>query len=53
MCRRKLTVPAGVFVHEIAGDVCSPACVYFAGMSAPSAKPVTVITMGFAAGAPP
>src|ERR1043166_5003068 len=52
-------VPAGTFVHVIAGDSPSPtatpgaAWLYFTGICPPSAKPATVIVIGGAAGAPP
>src|ERR1700694_1685372 len=49
----KLAVPAGALVHFSSGDICSPACVYLAGISVPSAHPLVVNVMGGAAGAPP
>jgi hypothetical protein len=36
MCRKKLTVPGGVLVQLSAGETCSPAWVYFAGIGSPS-----------------
>src|SRR5215468_2759624 len=52
-------VPAGTFVHAIAGDRPSPgatpgaAWLYFTGIGPPSGNPATVIVIGGAAGAPP
>ena len=42
MCRTKLCVPAGTFVHASAGEIGSPACVCFTGICAPSANAVVV-----------
>src|SRR5215217_1802795 len=42
----------GVFVHVSAGDTCSPACVYFAGIGSPSAH-AGVVSVIAGAGAPP
>src|SRR5262245_50267715 len=52
MWRTNVTVPAGVFVHVNAGDTCSPACVYFAGIWPPSGNAVVVNVMGRGAGPP-
>jgi len=52
MCSTKVTVPAGVFVHVSAGDTCSPAWVYFAGIWLPSGKAVVVNVMGLGGGPP-
>src|SRR5690348_7864444 len=52
-------VPAGTFVHVIAGDSPSPgatpgaAWLYFTGIWPPSGNPATVIVIAGAAGAPP
>jgi hypothetical protein len=47
MCKRKVTVPGGVLIHVISGEVWLPAAVYFNGMSEPSAKLVIVIVKCF------
>jgi hypothetical protein len=41
------TVPGGVLIHVISGEVWLPAWVYFNGMSEPSAKPVMVMIRCF------
>ena len=41
----------GTLVHVSSGDVWVPACVYFGGMSVPSAKALVAMRMGGAAGA--
>src|SRR5712691_10940070 len=49
--KTKLIVPAGTLVHVIAGEVCFSTCVYFTGMSEPSAQAGMFIRNGGAAGA--
>src|SRR5438552_10680486 len=55
MCSTKLTVFGGALVQVSAGETCSPACVYLAGIWAPSGNAVDVNTIGglAVAGAPP
>ena len=44
-------MPSGTLVQVIAGEVWSPACVNFGGMSVPSGHAAMDMTIGFAAGA--
>src|SRR5262245_48182370 len=53
MWRTKLWVFGGTLVHVRCGEVCVPACVYFAGICEPSGNDVDVNRIGGGAGAPP
>ncbi len=52
MCSTKLTVPGGTLVHVSAGDTCSPACVYLAGIGSPSGNAVVVSVSAGRGGCP-
>src|SRR5947208_15357837 len=53
MCSTKLAVFGGALVQVSAGETCSPACVYLAGIGAPSANAVVFKVIAGPAGAPP
>src|SRR6266550_7334182 len=53
MCRTKPWVAGGALVQVSVGDTCAPACVYFAGIWAPSGNDVDVSRIGGGAGWPP
>src|SRR5213593_4169669 len=46
MLTTKLSVPAGTLVHLSSGEVWSPACVYFGGITPPSGQAVVDSTIG-------
>jgi hypothetical protein len=53
LIRTKLCVPGGMFLQVSAGDTCSPACVYFAGICPPSGNAVVVSVIAGRGGCPP